>query len=296
MPVSEPSIAERVRLSIGDLTAAEKRVARTLLSNYPIAGLESMTALADRAGVSAPTILRFVAKLGYDGYGDFQRELRDEVQARITSPLTLYEQSPPAHDDALLRTAEETFTTNLTQTFRSLPEAEFTAAVRLLADARRTVHCVGGRFSGILARYLYAHLYHIRGRTTLIDPGIRPIADAVVDIGKDHVVVVFDYRRYQPDIVALARAAAARHATVVVFTDPWLSPASDVAQIVLPSRVEAPSPYDSLVTGLALVETVVAGLVAQIGGRARRRVESLEATRAELQIALQATSDDGQRP
>ncbi len=268
---------------MGDLTAAEKRVGRTLLGNYPIAGLESVTSFADRAGVSAPTIIRFVAKLGYGGYGDFRRDLRDEVQARITSPLTLYEQAPPNHDrNSLLGTARERFAASLEGTFDGLPEAEFRKAVRFLSDERRPVHCVGGRFSGWLAHYLYAHLYHVRSATTFIDPGARPLADALVDIGKRDLLVVFDYRRYQPDVIAFARAAASRGATLVLFTDPWLSPVSDIAEVVLPARVEAPSPFDSLVGGLALVETVIAGLVAELGDQARRRVEALEELRATL--------------
>ena len=37
-------------------------------------------------------------------------------------------------------------------------------------------------------------------------------------------VVVFDLRRYQKDTIALAEAAGKRGATIVLVTDPWLSP------------------------------------------------------------------------
>ena len=64
------------------MTPSERRVARTLLATYPTAGLESLPQLAEGAGVTGPTVLRFVRKIGFEGYPDFQRSLRHEVQAR----------------------------------------------------------------------------------------------------------------------------------------------------------------------------------------------------------------------
>ena len=58
-----------------------------LLSNYPFAGLETVAQFAARAGVSAPSILRFIARLGFSAYADFQRRLKEELEAQLQSPL-----------------------------------------------------------------------------------------------------------------------------------------------------------------------------------------------------------------
>ena len=55
---------------------------------------------------------------------------------------------------------------------------------------------------------------------------------------KGDVLVVFDYRRYQADTIESARVAAAQGCAVVVFTDPWLSPAANCARQVLVTSVE----------------------------------------------------------
>ena len=75
----------------------------------------------------------------------------------------------------------------------------------------------------------------------------------------------------------LAQAIAKRD--VVLFTDRWLSPAADVAGTVLPADVEAPSPFDSLVPAMAVLETVVAGVTDRLGEDGRRRLEAMEALR-----------------
>src|SRR4030088_2240901 len=83
-------VAELVRQRQAELSPAERKLARVLLATYPIAGLESVARFAERASVSAPTVTRFITKLGFKGYPEFQEVLRQEVQARLSSPLARY--------------------------------------------------------------------------------------------------------------------------------------------------------------------------------------------------------------
>ena len=87
----DSTIAEQIRQKLGSLSASERRVARVLLSGAPTAGLESSAKLADQAGVSGPTVSRFVTqRLGFRNYADFQQALRDEIAARVLSPVEVY--------------------------------------------------------------------------------------------------------------------------------------------------------------------------------------------------------------
>jgi DNA-binding MurR/RpiR family transcriptional regulator len=63
---------------------------------------------------------------------------------------------------------------------------------------------------------------------------------------------------------------------VILFTDPWMSPAAEVAEVVIPSRVESPSPFDSMVPALAVVETLIAAVTERLGSSARKRLEAIE--------------------
>ena len=81
------SIAETIRQGLGRLTPTERKPALVLLANYPVPGLEPVAQFAKRAGVSGPTILRLVAKLGFSSYPTFQQALRDELELRGQAPL-----------------------------------------------------------------------------------------------------------------------------------------------------------------------------------------------------------------
>ena len=57
------------------LTPTERRLSAALMADYPFAGLDTIQSFSDHAHTSPPTISRFVTKLGFNGYQDFQRAL-----------------------------------------------------------------------------------------------------------------------------------------------------------------------------------------------------------------------------
>jgi DNA-binding MurR/RpiR family transcriptional regulator len=278
---SDLTIDMMVRQALDRFSVSERKVARTILANYPIAGLERMVELAKRSNVSPPTVVRFISRLGFTGYPAFQKALAREVHEHLGSPLEQYDRPDRRMDSSqFLGYAASTYNQGINESFAELPESEFYRAAALLADPRRRIHLVGGRFSHILAQYLCAHLQMIRpGAETVPGDEIGRLG-LVTDITRSDVAVVFDYRRYDTETVRFAQRLADRGAEVVLLTDRWLSPVADLASVVLPVRVEAPSPFDSLVPALALVESLIAAVADRIGESGRTRLEQIEAMRA----------------
>jgi DNA-binding MurR/RpiR family transcriptional regulator len=280
--LAELRVGELVRLRLGDLTPAERRLGKVLLASYPIAGLESLARFAERAGVSPPTVTRFITRLGFRGYPDFQDALRREVQARLSSPLARYD-AVPADAGAVspLDRAFESFHGGLSTTLGLVSPPEFDQVVDLLADRRRRVWVVGGRVSDVLARYLAGQLRLLRPSVSLLGGERSTPAQHLIDLGKRDVLVAFDFRRYQRDTIRSSREAARRGAAVVVVTDPWLSPASASARHVLATGVQSFAPFDSLVGALALVEALVGAVLGRLGAEAQLRMRRLEELRSD---------------
>lgn len=277
----ESRVGELVRQHLEHLSPAERKLARVLLASYPIAGLESVARFAERAGVSPPTVTRFITKLGFRGYPEFQEVLLHEVQARLSSPLARYRDEPQgAGGDTLLNQALEMSMLNLKATLAVLSSHDMNEAIELLADVRRNVLVLGGRVSAPLARYLSGQLHLLRPGVGLVDADRSAPAQQLIDLRKTDVLVIFDYRRYQADTIESARVGSARGCHVILFTDPWLSPASAFARQVLVTSVETVGPFDSLVGATAVVEAVVAAVLRKLGARAQARMQNLERLRA----------------
>ena len=272
------TVAERIREGLGKCSPAERRVGRLLLSDYPVAGLDTVARLAERAETSGPTVLRFLSRLGFDGFGDLQEALRGEIAERTASPLSLLTAEPvPAPDDTLLGRAQSVLPSATARTLTLLPPDEVEAAVALLADRRYRISADGGRFTRLLAEYLVLHLMQIRGDARLLPTQPLSRTDVLLDIGRRDVVVLFDFRRYETTTQALAEECVEAGAKVILVTDRWLSPIAGVADVVLPAQVDAvAAAYDSLVPTLAVVEVLVAGVLSASGEDAERRMTRFE--------------------
>jgi len=277
----ETRVAELVRSRLNGLSPAERKLARVLLASYPIAGLESVARFAERAKVSPPTVTRFITKLGFSGYPEFQETLRHEVQARLSSPLTRYRDDQPERGtDSVLSDALDVAGENLKATLDVLSHRDVNEAVEIIGDVRRRVMVLGGRVSAPLARYLAAQLHLLRPGIGLVDSERSSPAQQLIDMRRNDVLIVFDYRRYQSDTIESARVASAQGCNVILFTDPWLSPASAFARQVIVTSVDMVGPFDSLVGAMAVVEGVVAAVLGRLGPRAQSRMQSLERLRA----------------
>jgi len=276
------SLAEEIRERLGECTATERRAALALLANYPVLGLGTVAQFASAAGVSSPTILRFAARMGCGTYAALQTRLRTELEDQLKSPLAKAKDGAQAGGTGTgIGAVAEAARANIGETFRHLPAAELEAVVSLLSDERRTLYLLGGRFTDALARYMAAHLRILRSGVMHMAGQEGNWRDALLDVGRRDVLVVFDIRRYQADLGRMATAAAKRGATVVLITDSWLSPIASVATHVLPARVSVPSPWDSSAALMVIAETLVAGVTARDPERSERRMSALEAYRDE---------------
>ena len=279
------SVAELIHRHLDQLTPTERKTARLLLANYPVVGLEPLADFAERAEVSHPSILRFIAKLGFQGYAEFQRALRAELEARLESPLTkLHEEGvePAGRADFLDRFAAAACD-NIRQSVAALPRSEFEGALGLLEDRRSTLYLVGGRFTDAVATYAYMHLRVLRPRVHHVSGTPLSWSEYILDMDSRSVVVAFDIRRYEQDVVRFANEAAERGAHVILVTDHWLSPIASHAEHVLAARIEVPSSWDSVAALITLMEALIAALNNRNWKRLKTRIRDLEEMRAKFE-------------
>ncbi|MCB1377990.1 MAG: MurR/RpiR family transcriptional regulator [Alphaproteobacteria bacterium] len=269
---------------------SELKVVRVMLANYPAAGLTTVSKLAKQAAVSDPTALRLAVKLGYDGFADMQDALLAEVEAHMRSPLTLAagggtRPAPRAKPNVYQSFLDETLA-QCSAVAKETATADYERAITLLTDRRRNILCRGGRFSRFVAGILQRCLHHLRDGTALLDGTAADIVDELAAIGRRHVLAVFDYRRYQTDVVDFARQAKARGCAIILFTDNWRSPIAAFADVVLTAPTATASPFDTLVTPLIQVEAVVAGAAHRLGADWRARAALLEEVRADNRVTV----------
>ncbi|RVG68995.1 MurR/RpiR family transcriptional regulator [Sinorhizobium meliloti] len=271
------TVSDVINAHFAALTRAERQLAETLLDNYPVSGLGSITTVAENAGVSTPTVARMVQKLGFRGFPDFQARLHQELEATISNPIAKHDRwaasAPGTHT---LNRFADAIMGNMRQTLSQIEPAEFDTAAALVADLKRKVYLVGGRITRSIADYLFTHLQVIRTGVTQIAANPSSWPHYVLDMKAGDVLILFDIRRYEQEMETLARFARNRGVEIILFTDQWGSPVAKSSSKVFRVRIEVPSAWDSSVMLLFLVEALVEAVQSSNWDETRGRMKTLE--------------------
>ncbi len=250
----------RIRGLLGQLAPAQRRVARLFLDEPDWALRAAVEELANRAEVSAPTIVRTCRALGYEGLREFKLELAQEL-ARGTP----YLHRAVGIDDSSTDTVRKILfgaAAALTDLERQLDLAVLEGALVRLADARR-IDCYGvGSTSNYLAtdaqsRFfrlgLNAHVYH--------DAHMQLIA--ATTLGPQDVVFAASHVGRMPSLLEAVRVAREQGAAVVALTQPG-TPLAMLADhpltLTAPDDATLRVGTEAVIEHLALLEILTVGV------------------------------------
>ena len=271
------TVKTRMRESMEQLTRSERQLASVLLQDYPVAGLGSITKFAQIAGVSTPTVIRMARKLGFAGFTDMQEALREEISAQIKKPISKRDAwRANASEAHTLNQFAEAVSSNIRNTLQRIDTKSFDAVAAMLANKKKKIYIAGGRITRSIADYLFNHLQIIRPNVAHLSHSANVWPQYLLDIDKSSILIVFDIRRYESDLLKLARLANERGCTIVLFTDQWGSPISKLADHTFNALVEAPSSWDSTIAIMIIVEALIADTQDNRWDESRNRIEELE--------------------
>jgi len=277
MAIAEQTISDRIHGVLDALTRAERQLAQSVLENYPASGLGPLTALAKDAAVSVPTVARMVQKLGYKSYSEFQAALREELRAKVKTPVakhdTWAEAAPSGH---ILNRFTDAVIDNIRLTLGQIDPDAFDHACDLMTNQDHHLYIVGGRITHTLAEYLFLHMQVIRPNVTHVQSTSNTWPHYLLNAKEGDVFVIFDVRRYENNTLKLAELAHQRKAKIVLMTDQWRSPVHQLATVCLSNRIVVPSAWDSATTIMLLLETMISSIQTFNWSQTKARMEELE--------------------
>jgi len=264
-------------------TASERKVASFILADYPYAGLSTIQELAKRTRVSAPSITRFIAKLGCSGYQDFQRQLIGELKQKELSPIELKLTEAPARGAHFLTDYTHRLVRQMNHMADNIPIHQFEEVCALISDPSRNIYILGGRVTDTIAQLLSVHLRQIRSRIYHIPQSQEQWPEYVLRMRKQDIVIIFDVRRYQPQLAKLAELISTqRQATIIAITDKWISPVGGHSAHIFALPIELDTAWDTQICLVTLVEAMIVKVSEANWPTTRKRIENWDAIRFSL--------------
>ncbi|UCG37703.1 MAG: MurR/RpiR family transcriptional regulator [bacterium] len=217
-----------IRSGIEDLRSSERKVAEYVLKNPETVITLSITDLAEEAGTSEPTVIRFCRKLGLKGFMDLKLGLaRDLPSSQYIHESVSEGDTLPRIFNKMLKAAKEA----INDTMNGMDMELLEKASQLLASARRIeFYGVGG--SGAVARDAQ-HKFFRLGIPCLVydDPHMQAMSAAL--LGPGDVVVAVSHTGSTKDILDSVRIAREAGAAIIGITGHGKSPLARICDVAL---------------------------------------------------------------
>lgn len=256
------------------LSPAQRRIAHYLLENLPEVAFLSSMELAERAGVSQPSVTRFAAALGFSGYPDLRAALRP-IALRV--PDTGINAERVAGNE--LHSALESDQANLAALHRYAADPAYLARLGSDLAASEPLSVVGLRMSGPVASYFAYGAARIHPDVRVIDTPGSPAHEALLQASAagGTWLVAFVLPRYAAESVLLLRSAQELGLKTAVVTDVPLVPFAESADVLLPVGVGSRSVFDSHAAPMAFAALLLQALADAAPERTQERLEAYEA-------------------
>jgi DNA-binding MurR/RpiR family transcriptional regulator len=219
------------------LTPKGKILGSYIIQNPRKAVFMTTKELSEACGVSEATVVRFVAQLGYGGYGEFLQALRDFLDSGLTLPdrVDLPGMKGPGTD--LFHRVVFDEMNNLRQFYESIDMALLSRIVAQLEQSP-AVYVVGSRVSYTFAYYLGWSLTKVRRGVHILTGSDSTAIDWLTNAPDSSLVVIITTSRYPNELIKLGKAARRLQHNLLVITDNTLCPVIPFAHLslVVPSR------------------------------------------------------------
>jgi DNA-binding MurR/RpiR family transcriptional regulator len=273
-PDAGPNAATERLLALFDghrLSPTQRRIAKYLLDHLPDAAFESSVDLAERAGVSQPSVTRFAVALGFSGYPALRDVLRQIALAGAA-------EAPGTSGPNQLQAAVTTEVHNLQALHEVLADpAPVVELGRQLAESV-PLTILGLRISDPLARYFSYAAQRIHPDVRCLTTGGTAVLDALLQAqaAGGTWLLAFAMPRYATETVHALEVARQLGMHTAVITDVPFVPFAGEVDVLLPTATGSRLVFDSYAAPIVLAAAVLQAMADAAPERTQARLEAYE--------------------
>ncbi|MEU3096747.1 MurR/RpiR family transcriptional regulator [Streptomyces sp. NPDC006967] len=271
------ALFDRPRLSPG-----QRRIAQYLIEHIAEAAFLSITDLADRVGVSQPSVTRFASAVGFSGYP----ALREKLQS-----ITLGARAGGPAEEAggnELQAAVDAEIENLENLRRDLADADRVIEVGRRLSASTPLTVLGLRISVSLAEYFAYAARRIHPDVRLVTRGGSVAYDALLQSREagGTWVLAFSMPRHAQETLTAVRVARSAGLKVALITDLALGPVVDEADVTFATGTGSRLVFDSYAAPGVMCAALLQAMTDADPERTQARLDEYEHVADEHQFFL----------
>ncbi|MGW2782603.1 MurR/RpiR family transcriptional regulator [Streptomyces populi] len=266
------------------LSPGQRRIAQYLIEHITEAAFLSITDLAERVGVSQPSVTRFAAAVGFSGYP----ALRESLQAIALSTLGSAPGTPAEVTSNELQAAVDAEIENLENLRRDFTDPDQIIRVGRALSESTPLTVLGLRISGSLAEYFAYAARRIHPDVRVVTRGGSVAYDALLQSREagGSWVLAFGMPRHAQETLTAMRVARSAGLRVALITDLGLGPLADEADVTFATGTGSRLVFDSYAAPVVLSAALLQAMTDADPERTQARLEEYEQVAEQHQFFL----------
>ncbi len=253
-----------------NFSRGQKQIAHFIIEHYDKAAYMTASRMGAEVGISESTVVRFVMELGYEGYAEFQKSLREIIRTKLTALQRVEVTDSRIGDGDILKNVLLSDIDKIRRTLECLDPQSFDDAVEKIVSARN-IYIIGVRSSSSLAGFLNYNFRMMFDNVKFVQTTSgSEMFEQIMSIGPEDVMIAISFPRYSKRIINAVEYANKAGAAVIALTDSAESPIALHATHLLIAQSDMISFVDSLVAPLSVINALIVAV------SRKRRVEFAE--------------------
>ncbi len=254
-----------IETSMPRMSKGQKVIARFITTDYEKAAHYTAAKIAAETNVSESTVVRFAYELGFEGFPEFQKRLREDLKVKLTSVERLNTSAYSGISGNVVKTVLKSDIAKLEHTLADFDYGSFNRACDMIMSAKR-IFILGVRSSAPLASFLGFYFNLVFDNVRLVHTtSVSEMFEQVMNVREGDVVIGISFPRYSKRTIRAMQFCRDSGASVIAITDKPDNPIASNSDCALLAPSDMASFVDSLVAPLSLINA----LLAEIGNRNR---------------------------
>lgn len=248
---------DELRERLPKLSKGHKKIAEYMLNHYDKAAFMTASKLGSIVGVSESTVVRFATELGYEGYPELQRALKDYTSNMLTTVQRIDVMNDRLGDVDVYEKIISMDIDKLKKTLEEGDKEEFYRTVDALCAAKN-IYVIGARSAAVLARFLSFYFTMMFENVKLVHTtSTSEMFEQILNIGENDIMIGISFPRYSNHTVKAFSYASSKGAKVIAITDSLSSPLAEYADNILIARSDMVSFADSLIAPMSVINALI---------------------------------------
>lgn len=282
--IPDAKLFNKLQEIMPSLSKGHKKIAEYIMTTYDKAAFMTASKLGTIVGVSESTVVRFATELGFEGYPELQRALKEYTSNKLTTAQRVDVMNDQLSGNDVYEKVLNMDIDKIRKTLEEGDRDEFYRTVDTLCQAKN-IYVIGARSAAVLARFLSFYFNMMFDNVRLVHTtSTSEMFEQIINIGENDIMIGISFPRYSSHTVKAFRYAHNQGAKVIAITDSKASPLAEYADNILLARSDMVSFADSLVAPMSVINALIVAVGMRKSDYVVKNYERLNAIYDEFEV------------